>query len=141
MSFNRIVIIFCFFCLANSCRGPKTELLPPHLSADSVFTRDEMIHILADIHLIEATIVFQRSKVVNISELSKDYYHWLYSKYHMSGQRLKGNLDYYKMDVRNFSKMYQDVVKNLADQSTEPEQPHITRLIETSSGTPNKHKN
>jgi len=141
MSFNRIVIILCFFCLANSCRSPKTELLPTNLSEDSVFTRDEMIHILADIHLIEATIVFQRSKVVNISELSKDYYHWLFSKYHMSGQRLKGNLDYYKMDVRDFSKMYQDVVKNLADQSTEPEQPHIPRLIDTSSGKPNKHKN
>jgi len=141
MSFVRIVIIFCIFCLVNSCRGPKTELLPPHLSADSVFSRDEMIHILADIHLIEAAIVFQRNKVGNISELSKDYYNWLYSKYHMSGQRLKGNLDYYKMDVRDFSKMYQDVVKILSDQATIPEKPNISRLIETSSGKPSKHKN
>ena len=141
MSFIRIFIIFCIFCLVNSCRGPKVELLPTHLSADSVFSRDEMIHILADIHLIEATIVFQRNKVGNISELSKDYYNWLYSKYHMSGQRLKDNLDYYKIDVRNFSKMYQDVVKILSDQVTQPEKPNISRLIEPSSGKPSKHKN
>jgi hypothetical protein len=117
----RIVIIFCLLGLLISCRGPKTELLPPHLTADSVFTRDEMIHMLVDLHLVEATLVFRRNREKNIPQLTQNYYQWLYKKYHMSPQRLRGNLDYYKMDPKNFSKMYQEVVKTLSDQAKKSE--------------------
>lgn len=137
----RIVIIFCLFFLLASCGNPKTELLPPHLSADSVFTRDEMIHILVDVHLVEACLIFQRNRGGNIPLLSQNYYHWLYSKYHMSRQRLQGNLDYYRLDVRNFSKMYQEVVKDLADQAKKPEVVPNKKIIEISSGKPSKRKN
>ena len=96
-------------------------MLPPHLSADSVFTRDEMINVLVDVHLIEASLVYQRNHGGNIPQLTQSYYYWLYKKYHMSQQRLKGNLDYYKMDPKNFSKMYQEVIKTLTDQTKKPE--------------------
>jgi hypothetical protein len=117
----RIVIIFCLIGFLTSCRGPKTELLPPHLSADSVLTRDEMINVLVDVHLVEASLVFQRNHKGNIPQLTQNYYQWLYKKYHMSPQRLRGNLDYYKMDPKNFSKMYQDVVRTLTDRAKKPE--------------------
>jgi hypothetical protein len=137
----RIVIIFCLFFLLASCGNPKTELLPPHLSADSVFSRDEMIHILVDIHLVEASLIFQRNRGKNMSLPSQNYYQWLYRKYHMSRQRLQGNLDYYRMDVRNFSKMYEEVVKDLTDQIKNPQVLQSKKIIEVSSGKPNKRKN
>jgi hypothetical protein len=117
----RIVIIVCLLGLLASCRSYKTELIPPHLSADSVFTRDEMIKMLVDVHLVEASLVFQRNHGGNMPQLTQSYYQWLYSKYHMSNQRLRGNLDYYKMDPKNFSKMYQEVVRILTDQARKPE--------------------
>ncbi len=137
----RVVFIFCLLSILASCRGPKTELLPPHLSADSVFTRDEMLHVLVDIHLVEASLVLQRTRGGNIPLLTQNYYRWLCRKYHMSRQRLRGNLDYYKMDPKNFSKMYQEVVKTLSDQTKKPEVQPGKKIIDISSGKPNKHKN
>ncbi len=137
----RILIIFFFSFLLVSCRGPKTEYLPPHLSADSVFSRDEMIHVLVDLHLVEARLVFQRSRGGNIPVLTQNYYQWVCHKYHMSRQRLLGNVDYYKMDVRNFSKMYQEVVKDLTDLSKKSDVPPDKKIIGTSSGKPKTSTN
>ena len=38
----------------------------------------------------------------------------------MSHQRFRDNLNYYKMDPENFSKMYEEVVKNLTDKANKP---------------------
>jgi hypothetical protein len=136
----RIFIIFCLIGIFTSCGGPKTELLPPHLAADSVFTREEMINVLVDVHLVEANLVFQRNRGGNIPQLTQNYYQWLYKKYHMSPQRLHGNLDYYKMDPKNFSKMYEEVVKNLTDQAKKLEVQLNNKIIGVSSGKPGKRK-
>jgi hypothetical protein len=136
----RIIIIFGLLGLLASCRNPKTEMLPPHLSADSVFSRIEMINLLVDIHLVEASLVFQRNHGGNIPQLTQSYYQWLYKKYHMSYQRLRGNLDYYKMDPKNFSRMYQEVVKILTDQSKKPEILPKNKIIGISSGNTGKRK-
>jgi len=116
----RPVIIFCLFFLLASCGGPKAKLLPGKLSADSVIPRDEMIRVLVDVHLIEASLVLQRNRGGNTPLLTQNYYQWLYGKYHMSHQRFRDNLNYYKMDPKNFSKIYQEVVKNLTDQAKKP---------------------
>jgi hypothetical protein len=116
----RPVIIFCLFFLLASCGGPKAKLLPGKLSADSVIPRDEMIRILVDVHLIEASLVLQRNRGGNTPLLTQNYYQWLCGKYHMSHQRFRDNLNYYKMDPKNFSKIYQEVVKNLTDQAKKP---------------------
>jgi len=116
----RPVIIFCLFFLLASCGGPKAKLLPGKLSADSVIPRDEMIRVLVDVHLIEASLVLQRNRGGNTPLLTQNYYQWLCGKYHMSHQRFRDNLNYYKMDPKNFSKIYQEVVKNLTDQAKKP---------------------
>ena len=119
----RLVIIFCLLCFLASCGGPKKELLPGRLSADSVFPRDEMIRILVDVHLVEASLNLQKDRRGNVPLLTQNYYQWLYRKYHISHQRFRDNLNYYKMDTENFSKMYEKVVKNLNDKANKPVQP------------------
>ena len=113
----RFILIPCLIGLLLSCSGPKSELLPPKLAADSVFGRDEMVHILADVHLVEAALALQRNRKGDVPLLTQEYYDWLCRKYHMSLQRLRENLNYYKSDPQNFSKIYQDVVKDLSDQA------------------------
>ena len=119
----RLAIIFCLLCFLASCGGPKKELLPGRLSADSVFPRDEMIRILVDVHLVEASLNLQKDRRGNVPLLTQNYYQWLCRKYHMSHQRFRNNLNYYKMDTENFSKMYEKVVKNLNDKANKPVQP------------------
>jgi len=119
----RFVINLYLLCLLVSCSGPKKELLPPRLSADSVIPRKDMIRVLVDVHLVEASLNFQRNKGANVPLLTQRYYQWLYRKYHISHHRFRDNMDYYKMDPENFSKMYPEVLKNLTDQVNKTGEP------------------
>ena len=82
-----------------------------------------MIKVLADVHLVEASLVLQRNRGENIPSLTQKYYQWLYRKYHISQYRFRDNLNYYKMDPENFSKMYQEVVIKLTDLAKPPQIP------------------
>ena len=121
----RQVIIFCLLCSLASCGGHKKELLPGKLTADSVIPRDEMIRVLVEVHLIEASLNIQKERGGNIPLLTQNYYQWLCRKYHFSYQRFRDNLNYYKMDPENFSKMYEEVVKNLNNKANKTNEPGI----------------
>lgn len=124
----RFVLGFCLLCFLVSCSGSKNELLPRGLAADSVISRDQMINVLVDVHLIEAALMLQRNRRENIPLLTHSYYQWLCSKYHISLQRFRDNLNYYKSDPRDFSKMYEEVLKNLTDQSMQSNIPVSKKL-------------
>jgi hypothetical protein len=117
----RSVIIFCLLCLLVSCNKTKTETIPGSLVSDSIIPRDEMIQVLTDVHLIEASLVLQRNRGENIPLLTQKYYQWLNRKYHMSQRRFRDNLNYYKMNPENFSKLYEEVVINLTNQTKLPQ--------------------
>ena len=125
----RLFMVCCLLSFLVSCSETKKELLPPKLSADSVIDRDQMILILADVHLIEATLTLQRNRRENTSLLTQSYYQWLCRKYSMSLLRFRENLNYYKSDPQDFSKMYKEVAKNLTDQWTLANQPVRVKVI------------
>jgi len=126
----RIVILACVLCLLASCSSPQKELLPAGLSADSVIPRNEMIGILVDVHLVEATLVIQKNKGGNIPLLTENYYSWLCRKHHVSDRRFRGNLDYYKRDPENFSKMYDEVLKILSAQVKKTGETDIVKAVQ-----------
>lgn len=113
----RPFISLCLLCLLVTCSSPKKELLPVKLSADSVIPRDEMIRVLVDVQLVEAALNLQKNRGENISHITGNYYQWLFRKYHISDQRFRDNLKYYRSDPENFSKMYEEVLKNLTDKA------------------------
>ncbi|HZX63149.1 MAG TPA: DUF4296 domain-containing protein [Bacteroidales bacterium] len=119
----RPIIFLSLLCFLASCGGPKKELLRGKLSADSVIPRNEMINVLVDVHLVEASLNLQRNREGNVPLLTQNYYQWLCRKHHISPQRFRDNLNYYKMDPENFSKMYEEVVKNLTDKANKPGEP------------------
>jgi hypothetical protein len=119
----RSFIILTLLVLLISCGRTKTEQITGSLISDSIVPREEMINVLVDVHLIEASLVLQRNRGENIPLLSQKSYQWLYRKYHMSQHRFRDNLNYYKMDPENFSKMYQEVVINLTDLTKPPQIP------------------
>ncbi len=119
----RHVFIFCLLCSLASCSGPKKELLPGRLKADSVIQRDEMIRVLVDVHLAESSLNLQKERGGEMPLLTQNYYQWLCGKHHISYQRFRDNLNYYKKDPENFSKMYEEVVKNLTDKANKAKEP------------------
>jgi hypothetical protein len=120
----RPFILFCLLSLLVSCGSPKKkELLPEKFPADSVIPRDKMIRVLVDLQLVEASLNFQKTRGGNIPLLTRDYYQWLYRKYHISEHRFRNNLNYYKTDPDNFSKMYEEVLKILTDKANKAAAP------------------
>ena len=111
------LILFC--CLV-SCGNPKKTTLTGGLPADSIISRDQMVRIMVDLHLVEATLQLQRNKGKDTHLLTKEYYQWLYSRYHISRNRFMANLNYYKQDPENFGKIYELVLKELIHRSQKP---------------------
>jgi hypothetical protein len=111
----RCLISLILLCCLVSCGSHKTDTRPEKLPPDSIISRDRMIRILVDLHLVEATIQLQRNKGKDIRLMTQENYQWLFSRYHISRDRFTANLDYYKQDPENFGKMYEIVVKELTD--------------------------
>jgi hypothetical protein len=119
----RPFIIFCLLCFLASCGRSEKEMLPVRLATDSVIPRNKMIRILVDVHLVEASLNLQKGRGSNVSFLTQNYYQWLFTRYHISQQRFRDNLNYYKSDPESFSKMYDEVVKNLNDKAKKTGEP------------------
>lgn len=98
-----------------SCGNHAKETPKAYLAPDTLFSREKMADILVDVHLIESRINLQRNKGGNVPQLTAGYYEWLYKKYHISEKSFRSNLNYYKRDPEDFSKLYEDVVKMLTD--------------------------
>ena len=116
----RYLFIVFMLCCFSSCGDHHVVSHQVNFPADSLIPRDEMINVLADIHLAEAALQFQQNKHLNIPERARSYYGWLCSKYHFSRKRLMYNLDYYSQDVDQFSMMYKEVVKILNERAKKP---------------------
>jgi hypothetical protein len=113
----RYLPVFLILYVMTSCGDRNTSSLPASLPADSVIPREEMIHVLADIHLVEAALQVQRNQHLSLAQVTTGYYEWLCSKYHISKKKLMGNLGYYKQDPEKLNKMYEEVVKELTDRA------------------------
>ena len=111
----RCFISLILICCLVSCNSHKTEARLEKLPADSLISREKMIRILIDLHLVEATLQLQRNRGKDINLLTKEYYQWLYSRHHISKNRFMANFDYYSQDPEDFGKIYEIVLIELTD--------------------------
>lgn len=109
----RCLAFLSFFLILCGCKSSGGKDLPYGLVKDSIISRTLMINILADVHVIEAVLQFQRNKNGDVGKMEDFYYDKLFSKYKMSKGRFELNLNYYEMDPENFRKMYDEVVKKI----------------------------
>ena len=116
----RCFISLILLCCLASCGHRKTETRLERLPADSVISRSQMIRLLVDLHLTEAALQLQRNRSGDIPMFSQEYFGWLYSRYHVTRKRFLANIDYYKQDPENFSKMYEEVLKELTGRWKKP---------------------
>ncbi|MCX6245662.1 MAG: DUF4296 domain-containing protein [Bacteroidetes bacterium] len=110
----------CFFgliliCCLASCGHKKADVNLGAFPADSLISRDQMIRVMVDLHLVEAALQLERNRGGKLPELTREYFSWLYSRYHVSRKRFQANIDYYKRNPEEFSKMYEEVVKELTN--------------------------
>ena len=109
----RYFIAIILICGLASCGHKKTDVRLDDFPADSLISRDQMIRIMVDLHLVEAALQLEKTRGGNMPVLTREYFGWLYSRYHVSRKRFQANIDYYKRNPEEFSKMYEEVVKEL----------------------------
>jgi hypothetical protein len=121
----RKLIGICLLCFLFSCGPSEKKILPGGLTADSIISRQLMVLVLVDVHIVEASLNLQRNKGGDIPLLTRNYYQWLYHKYRMSERRFRDNLSYYKEDTEEFGKLYEEVVKILAERTKKTTPPRV----------------
>ncbi len=109
----RCLAFLSFLLILAGCKSSGEKDLPQGLMKDSIIPQTEMIKILVDVHVLEASLQIQRSKNGDVIAMEDRYYKKLFSTYKVSRGRFKLNLNYYEMDPENFRKMYEEVVRKL----------------------------
>ncbi len=96
-----------------SCKKAPEMMMPQGLAKDSIIPRYEMVRILADMHIMEAVLQYQRTRQGKVTDPVSARYDQLFSEYKMSQKRFRLNVAYYQSDPEGFQKMYDDVIKEI----------------------------
>ena len=110
----RIWIAFLLCTLLFACREkndvPTSQTAIP---ADSLISPDKMILILADVHVLEASMLLERNDGQGSRDKPRHFYQGVFNKYHISPERYDQNLAFYRKNPEDFEKMYEKVIEVL----------------------------
>ncbi|MEI7500279.1 MAG: DUF4296 domain-containing protein [Bacteroidota bacterium] len=107
-------VAVCLFLLLVSCAEKKdfssaTNPMP----ADSLISSEKMIHILADVHMIEAALSIERNEGLDSKDKTIFYYEGIFNKYHISRGRYDANMKYYSQNPSEMLIMYDKVIREI----------------------------
>ncbi|MFV0269465.1 MAG: DUF4296 domain-containing protein [Draconibacterium sp.] len=106
-----IVLLLVF--VAASCDDPVVPK-PEHLIKES-----QMIDMLVDIHLAEATYNKFRYDTIMRDNSSVNFYYSVLDKYHVQDSLFEQSFIYYASVPKNFDKMYRKVTSKLSEMEQE----------------------
>jgi hypothetical protein len=110
ISMKRIVIILSVIVIALvSCEKPVIEK-PRHLIREK-----QMINMLVDFHLAEATFNHLRNDSIVRKSSSENFYYSVLAKYQVPDSVFERSFIYYASNPRNFEKMYREVMNKLSE--------------------------
>ncbi len=92
-----------------SCDKPVIEK-PRHLVKEK-----QMINMLVDIHLAEATFNHMRYDSIIRNSTSANFYYSVLEKYEVADSVFEKSFVYYASNPRNFEKMYRQVMNKLSE--------------------------
>lgn len=105
ISYIFIGILLVFMGCKNSNENDAPENLIP---------RDQMVEVLRDMHLIEASIKLNNQRKTNKEEYTFYYYQYLFEKYDITEEDFDVSLSYYQENIESFDTIYADVISELS---------------------------
>jgi len=82
---------------------------------DSLVKEKQMINMLIDIHLAEATFNRMRYDTIIRNSSSANFYYSVLDKYEIPDSVFEKSFLYYASDTKNFEKMYREVMNKLSE--------------------------
>ena len=107
------ILLFVLVIVAVACDKPIVPK-PRHLIKEG-----QMIDMIVDMHLAEATHLKFRYDTIVKSSSSVDFYYSVLDKYDVPDSVFEKSFVYYASDPKNFEKMYQKVMSQLSETEQE----------------------
>lgn len=86
---------------------------------EKLFTKEQMITILTDVHLAEGALNFHRVNRMEYKDYKSAYYSKILEEHQITAVQLKENIDYYNSDPKLMEEIYEVVLSNLVRLETE----------------------
>jgi len=113
---NTFLSLVALLIIINSCSEVKDK--PTSLS---IIPRDTMIHVMADIHLVDAVLINALNKRRIVVNTVPSYYVDILERYNISKKRFDVSLRYYCDNLDKFDEMYDEVIEILSTKQAEYE--------------------
>jgi hypothetical protein len=116
---NTALLFVVFLFLLQGCRGDeKSPEATVVFSADSILSHDKMVSLLADVQIAEGALTLKKNQGKETSRAAEFFYAGIFHKYRISRDCYTANLTHYQQDPVAFVKMYDEVIKRLADRES-----------------------
>jgi len=103
-----LYIILGFVIIVSGCSNNKDRDKPENL-----IPRDNMVKVLADIQLIEASIKLNNNRKLKKEEYTYYYYQYLFEKHNITEEEFNISLEYYQAHIYTLDTIYIDVISEL----------------------------
>lgn len=110
---KRIAFLLALFSMFSSCDNSVIKK-PKHLISEK-----QMVNMLYDIHLAEATYNRMRNDSIVRKSSSENFYYSILAKYEVADSVFEKSFVYYASVPKNFEKMYREVMNKLSETEQE----------------------
>ncbi|MDD4372593.1 MAG: DUF4296 domain-containing protein [Bacteroidales bacterium] len=106
------LLLFSLFLLGIifSCN----KKVSPENTAAIQLSKEEMISVLTDMHLLESALSLRRNRGQSTHELKESWYTQLFERYNITANIFEENLSYYNDDPAVMEKILEEVMANLS---------------------------
>ncbi len=114
MKYFPLIILVIFL---SSCKNKNNEDLT--FVPDNIIPMEQMVDILTDFQLVEASLNIKRKNSQNYKDYVNFYYDFIFEKYDITPDKFKESLDYYENHLKQFEKVYEEVIAKLNEKQKE----------------------
>lgn len=114
---KRLYILIPLLLLITSCAKEKPENIK---IPKGIIPPDKMEKVLTDVHLVEGSLVYIRSKKGDYEELKNYYYSFIFEKHNISREQYEKSILFYQDHIDLFEEIYGKVFRNLEKKRSEP---------------------
>jgi hypothetical protein len=105
---KHIILFFSALLFLFACKGKST---------DGIIDKDEMIRLLADVHLVDGSL-YDRAGLDTLYKYGTARYQYVFKKYHTDTAQFKRSMRYYTLDPEKLLVMY-DAVADILQKKTD----------------------
>ena len=105
-----ILLVLIIACNKQNTQPVNSEIL----------NRKEMVNVLVDCYIVEAALLDISNKDPdNLKVYTKQYYDFVFKKHNINRNQLFNNIRYYAFQIKEFSKIYNDVLNKVTKMQTD----------------------